>query len=123
MAVNMSSSTATSSSNNSKLWVCERSPKFPRSRGVFFGDSPLNFTLPVLVLQTSLVALFTACLQFLLIPLGESSFIPQMLVRCCVAVCFFNVVHSSSSLQPYYVLKLSSLYCTKTSEFVSSIVV
>ncbi|KAJ1437526.1 Sodium/solute symporter superfamily [Sesbania bispinosa] len=64
---------------NGTIWTCEQTTKFQRSKGIFFGDNPLTFTLPVLILQTSLVGLLTTFLKFLLTPLGQSSFLPYVL--------------------------------------------
>jgi len=63
-----------------KIWVCEHVNKYERSKGVLLHDNPFTYTLPVLFLQTSLVSLLTTILQFILAPLGQSSFVPQMLV-------------------------------------------
>ncbi|XP_015931912.1 cation/H(+) antiporter 15 [Arachis duranensis] len=64
---------------NNTIWVCERFTRAARSRGIFFSDNPLSYTMPVLILQTSVVALITTTLQLLLTPFGQSSFVPQML--------------------------------------------
>ncbi|XLT27863.1 hypothetical protein HN873_059155 [Arachis hypogaea] len=64
---------------NNTIWVCERFTRAARSRGIFFSDNPLSYTMPVLILQTSVVALITTTLQLLLTPFGQTSFVPQML--------------------------------------------
>ncbi|KAK7276080.1 hypothetical protein RIF29_17212 [Crotalaria pallida] len=65
---------------NTSVYVCEITiNKFQRSSGIFFGDNPLKYTLPVIVLQTSIVALLTAILQFVLAPYGVTSFFPHLL--------------------------------------------
>ncbi|PQP98663.1 hypothetical protein Pyn_34720 [Prunus yedoensis var. nudiflora] len=59
-------------------WVCQAHKGF-RSKGLFFGDNPLNFPTPILYVQLSISALLTSFLQFILNPLGESAFASQML--------------------------------------------
>ncbi|MED6151685.1 hypothetical protein PIB30_084746 [Stylosanthes scabra] len=66
--------------SNNTLWMCERFSRSARSRGIFFGDNPLSYTMPVLILQSSIVGLVTTTLQILFTPLGQSSFVPQMLM-------------------------------------------
>lgn len=65
---------------NMSIYVCEVTTRFPRSSGIFFGDNPLKYALPVIVLQISLVGMLTTILQLLLTPLGETSFFPHLLV-------------------------------------------
>ena len=79
MAESSLNATVSGLATNGSFWVCEYAVKYQRSRGLFFGDNPLSFTLPVLFIQTSLVSILTTILQFLLEPLGETSFFPQML--------------------------------------------
>ncbi|XP_050245757.1 cation/H(+) antiporter 15-like [Quercus robur] len=59
-------------------WAC-LPYKDVTSRGVFLGDNPFDFAVPVLYTQLSVAALVAASLQFILTPLGESAFISQML--------------------------------------------
>ena len=79
MAESTLNTTVLGRATNGSFWICEESIKYQRSRGIFFGDNPFNFTLPVLFIQTSLVSIFTSILQFLLKPLGETRFLPQIL--------------------------------------------
>ncbi|CAL8160437.1 unnamed protein product [Prunus armeniaca] len=60
-------------------WVCQ-AQKGSISKGFFFGDNPLNFPTTILYVQLSISALLTSFLQFILNPLGESTFTSQMLV-------------------------------------------
>jgi len=78
---------------NRTMWVCEHLIKYERSKGIFFHDNPFTYTLPVLFLQTSLASLLTTILQFILAPLGQSSFVPQMLVIYLIfsAICFCQI--------------------------------
>ncbi|XP_020228950.1 cation/H(+) antiporter 15 [Cajanus cajan] len=72
--------TNSSTALNTSQWNCEHSSKFQRfSKGIFYGENPLNHTLSVITLQASLVCFSTSWLQFFLAPLGEGSFIPQVL--------------------------------------------
>lgn len=50
------------------------------SRGLFYGDDPLRFTLPGLLLQISLISMFTRATHFLLKPFGQPSIVSQILV-------------------------------------------
>lgn len=72
---------------NGTVWVCEPLSKFQRTKGIFFGENPLNFTMSLFLLQTSVAGFLTSFLQFLLIPLGESSFFPHMLVIIIYYIC------------------------------------
>ncbi|KMT05421.1 hypothetical protein BVRB_7g175480 [Beta vulgaris subsp. vulgaris] len=49
------------------------------SRGIFFGDDPLRFSIPGLLLQLSLISLFTRVSYFLLKPFGQPSIVSQIL--------------------------------------------
>ncbi|KAG2391476.1 hypothetical protein LR48_Vigan07g092100 [Vigna angularis] len=46
---------------------------------MFFNDNPLNYTLTSIILQASIACLSTLFLEFLLVPLGETTFIPHVL--------------------------------------------
>ncbi|XP_038895476.1 LOW QUALITY PROTEIN: cation/H(+) antiporter 15-like [Benincasa hispida] len=70
-------------------WVCQPNRHY-RSRGLFFGDSPFSFADSVLLAQLSLSSLLTSLLQCLLTPLGESSFISQMLVGLALGPSFYG---------------------------------
>ena len=106
--VNLTSTAGTGVSSNRTIWMCERLTRFPRSRGIFFGDNPLSNTLPVLALQSSLVGLLATCLQLLLTPLGQSSFFPQMLV---IIVIFCEMyISKEENKKPSFDLELSFMY-------------
>ena len=79
MAESTLNTTVSGIAANGSYWVCEHAVKYQRSRGIFLGDNPFSFTLPVLFIQTSLVSILTTVLQFLLHPIGETSFFPRML--------------------------------------------
>ncbi|KAL2899335.1 Cation/H(+) antiporter 15 [Bienertia sinuspersici] len=49
------------------------------SRGIFFGDDPIRFTIPGLLLQLSLITLFTRVSHLLLKPFGQPSIVSQIL--------------------------------------------
>ncbi|KAL0533507.1 hypothetical protein IC582_027539 [Cucumis melo] len=70
-------------------WVCQPNRHY-RSRGIFFGDSPFSFANTVLLAQLSLSSFLTSLLQCLLTPLGESSFISQMLVGLALGPSFYG---------------------------------
>ncbi|KAI9118427.1 hypothetical protein K1719_010759 [Acacia pycnantha] len=49
------------------------------SKGFFLGDDPLNFSVPLILLQLTLMSLFTGFFIFLLKPLGQPYIISQIL--------------------------------------------
>ncbi|KAM7272732.1 hypothetical protein ACFE04_027395 [Oxalis oulophora] len=61
-----------------------------RYAGVFFGETPFAAPTPLLFMQLSVTALLTACLHKILIPLGESAFISQMLVGIAMGPSFIG---------------------------------
>ncbi|RDX74229.1 Cation/H(+) antiporter 15, partial [Mucuna pruriens] len=81
LEVDLNITSNSSSSLNTTLWICEHTTKFQRftSKGIFYGENPLNDTLSAITLQASLICLSATWLQFLLIPLGESTFVSQVL--------------------------------------------
>lgn len=52
-----------------------------RSRGIFYGDNPLDHSTPTVLAQLSLSSLLSALTQYILTPLGESAFISMLLVK------------------------------------------
>ncbi|XP_062181969.1 cation/H(+) antiporter 15-like [Phragmites australis] len=50
------------------------------SQGMFLGDQPLRFSLPLLLVQVSLILLLSAAAHLLLRRLGQSRFVTHMLV-------------------------------------------
>ncbi|VVB12819.1 unnamed protein product [Arabis nemorensis] len=54
------------------------------SMGIGRGDNPLNFTLPLLLLQIAVVSLISAFFQFLLRPFGKFAFLTQILGGICL---------------------------------------
>ncbi len=50
------------------------------SKGLWFGDDPLKFSLPLLLLQLSLISIFTHSLHALLKPFGLPSIVSQIVV-------------------------------------------
>ncbi|XP_054818418.1 cation/H(+) antiporter 15-like isoform X2 [Prosopis cineraria] len=49
------------------------------SKGFFLGDDPLNFSVPLILIQLSLMSIFTGFFLFLLKPLGQPYIISQIL--------------------------------------------
>lgn len=64
---------------NSTLHVCP-SPMAATSNGAFQGDNPLNFALPLAILQICLVLLLTRSIAFILKPLRQPRVIAEMIV-------------------------------------------
>ncbi|WCJ34817.1 cation/hydrogen exchanger 15 [Euphorbia peplus] len=82
----MSNSTSSSSSPFSisngagmrSAFVCEVVGKV-NSRGVWFGDDPLAFSMPLLLLQLSLISIFTRFIYVFLKPLSQPSIVSQII--------------------------------------------
>ncbi|KAK1356713.1 hypothetical protein POM88_049969 [Heracleum sosnowskyi] len=65
------------------------------SRGLWFGDNPLMFYVPSLLLQLSIINVVTKCFHFILKPLGQPAIISQILHQSDYPVPFLNVLCSS----------------------------
>ncbi|KAG0490537.1 hypothetical protein HPP92_007400 [Vanilla planifolia] len=52
---------------------------FVTSQGIFLGDDPLSFSLPLLLLEVSLIFVVSNALHFVLKPLGQSKVVAQIL--------------------------------------------
>ncbi|XP_058758426.1 cation/H(+) antiporter 15-like [Vicia villosa] len=98
MADSTVNSTVNAITTNGTVWICEQISKNPRSRGIFFSDNPFSYTLPVLFVQISLVSSLTAVLQFLLQPIGETRFFPQLLAGMMLGP---SVIGQSAFLQKW----------------------
>lgn len=70
--------------------ICQGKDDIIKSSGIFFGESLLLSSTPILFVQLSLAALCTASFQLFLNPLGESAFFSQMLVIFLFSFSFFN---------------------------------
>jgi hypothetical protein len=57
-------------------------PMKATSNGVFQGDNPLDYALPLAILQICLVVLLTRILAFLLRPLRQPRVIAEIVVSC-----------------------------------------
>lgn len=67
------------------------------SKGFWYGDNPLDFSLPLLLLQLSLVSILSGIFYLILKPLGQPPVISQILVS------------SHPSLLLIFILMLKSL--------------
>ncbi|KAJ6297553.1 hypothetical protein OIU78_023167 [Salix suchowensis] len=65
-----------------------------RSRGIFYGDNPLDHTTPTVLAQLSLSSLLSALTQYILTPLGESAFISLLLVGFFLGPSLWGDKHS-----------------------------
>ncbi|KAJ6421890.1 hypothetical protein OIU84_026924 [Salix udensis] len=65
-----------------------------RSRGIFYGDNPLDHTTPTVLAQLSLSSLLSALTQYILTPLGESAFISMLLVGFFLGPSIWGDKHS-----------------------------
>lgn len=59
------------------------------SKGLFVGDDPLDYSVPALLLQLSLISVFTRIIQSLLKPLGQPLIVSQILVSIYISLSFF----------------------------------
>lgn len=51
------------------------------SRGMWFGDNPLLFSLPLLMMQLSFITIITRSIHLLLKPFGQPSIVSQIVVK------------------------------------------
>ena len=65
--------------NATATGVCP-APMKATSNGVFQGDNPLNYALPLAILQICLVVLLTRALSFLLRPIRQPRVIAEIVV-------------------------------------------
>ncbi|CAN7113371.1 unnamed protein product [Brassica rapa subsp. narinosa] len=64
-------------------WICETWIG-ASSMGIAHGENPIKFALPLLLLQISVVSLFSMFFQFLLRPFGKFAFLSQILAGICL---------------------------------------
>lgn len=77
-------------------------PMKATSNGSFQGENPLDFALPLLILQIILVVVFTRFLAFLLKPLRQPRVIAEVIVSSslCFVFCFsFHSLFTKSNFQ------------------------
>ncbi|KAG7037023.1 Cation/H(+) antiporter 15, partial [Cucurbita argyrosperma subsp. argyrosperma] len=98
-------------------WVCQPSSNY-QSRGIFFGDTPFSYGSSILLAQLSLSSLLTTLLHCILTPLGESSFISQMLVGLMLGPSFYG--EDSPVLEAIFPFK--SFYVSETFAFFGCLV-
>ena len=67
--------------NATETMSCPK-PMKATSNGVFQGDNPLDYALPLAILQICLVVLLTRILAFLIRPLRQPRVIAEIVVRC-----------------------------------------
>lgn len=78
------------------------------SNGVFQGDDPLDFALPLVILQICIVVALTRILAFLLRPLRQPRVIAEIIVSSFLC-CFFIYIYKIYIYVCIYVLPLCSL--------------
>ncbi|KAK7321400.1 hypothetical protein VNO77_32014 [Canavalia gladiata] len=112
-------STATLIPLNNTLWTCMRTTKFQqRTRGIFSGDNPFNYTLSLLVLQVSIIVSLTSWLEIFLVPLGQSSFVPQVLAGMVVGPSILGYFDGVRKM----LFPKKSFYITETIAFFGSMI-
>lgn len=67
-------------------------PMKATSNGVFQGDSPLDYALPLVILQICLVLVFTRFLAYLLKPLRQPRVVAEIIVSLIFPVSFLVIV-------------------------------
>ncbi|KAK4419876.1 hypothetical protein Salat_2400500 [Sesamum alatum] len=82
-------------SENALCYPLDRRP----FKGMFFGDSPFSFDTPRLLFQLSICALLTAVMQVLLMPLGQSVFISQVLTSTAMQAARLAMLHLTNPFQ------------------------
>lgn len=70
---------ATVATNATVIGACP-APMKATSNGVFQGDNPLDFALPLAILQICLVVLLTRLLAFILRPIRQPRVIAEIIV-------------------------------------------
>jgi hypothetical protein len=63
------------------------------SNGVFQGDNPLDFALPLVILQICIVVALTRILAFLLRPLRQPRVIAEIIVSSFLSSFFFVYIY------------------------------
>ena len=61
-------------------FICHSTANQINSKGIWFGDDPLAYYLPVLLLQLCLIFNFTHFIHLILKPFGQPSFVSQIIV-------------------------------------------
>lgn len=70
------------------------SPMKATSDGSFQGDNPLDYSLPLLILQICLVVTLTRCINYLLRPLRQPRVVAEIVVsflECFVSSCVLMI--------------------------------
>lgn len=67
------------------------SPTMITTNGIWQGDNPLDYSLPLFILQLTLVVVITRLLVFLLKPLRQPRVISEILVRTMYA-CILSLI-------------------------------
>jgi len=85
---------------NETKWVCEHTTLFQTNpKGIFYNEDPLNYTLTVVLLQASIACLASLFFEFLLVPIGETTFIPHVLViqHIYFVICIYIIIYSADN--------------------------
>lgn len=64
------------------------------SRGVLSHDDPLSYSVPLLLLQLSLISIITRVVQFLLKPFGQPFIVSQIIVSLITSLPYFVAYYS-----------------------------
>lgn len=90
-------------------------PMKAASNGVFQGDDPLDFALPLLIIQICLVIVLTRLLAYLLRPLRQPRVVAEIIVSVLADYMFFfiSLVNCQFFFFPFYVLFFICLRCAR----------
>lgn len=85
-------------------------PMKATSNGVFQGDSPLDYALPLIILQICLVLVFTRFLAYLLKPMRQPRVVAEIVVSLTVfLVCVRGHMLSSKINEKFFSLSNTCL--------------
>ncbi|RDX74224.1 Cation/H(+) antiporter 15, partial [Mucuna pruriens] len=62
-----------------RTFICHSTINQINSRGIWFGDEPIEYSLPLFLLQLFLMFIFTHLIYLILKPFGQSSFVSHIL--------------------------------------------
>lgn len=62
--------------------------------GVWIKRNPLNYSVPLILVQFSLISITSMLIDICLRPLGQSSMVTQIFVRILISVTFFFITCS-----------------------------
>lgn len=74
-----------------ETYVCHK-VGLTNSKGVWLGDDPLDFSLPLFILQLSVIFICTRSISLLLKPFGQPSIVSKILVSVKISIALFSLL-------------------------------